>query len=559
MQVRVRSASPAYFVALQFQGGGERFTALKDYIKAVPGSKYVATAKAWALPIEMLPQAAEYARSLGAEVLDTRDAVGGDLPTLPAEFEKLKDFQKEGVRRALSSPARRWVFADETGLGKTPQAIVAARALRPRTTLIVCMAIARDLVWKDELAKWWPDHPHVECISWTRAREKGLSAAELARKELAFGAPIQIVSYALLDQVAQQPWDVIIFDEGHSLQHPDSGQSEAALALTEANPEAAVFLLSATIMPNRPQDAYGPLSVVWPHRWGELVKNKSYSYAFNHRYVQENLTDDGYRTWAGLREEHAPELAARIGAVSSRTTKKEVAHLLPSFDVRVLRIPQGGRAVEGEPVPADALPGVFKKEGRAKLSHVLNWTEEALGSASHVAILTSFRPTSRFIAACIRTKRWAKDVPVYVVNGDDPADKRAAAIRELKAQPRGVLVATMHSIGISIDLTFCTKALFAELYSRPERIIQALGRFSRLSGTVPSSCDFLVFEGGPDMKIAYALKTKTEALSELMKSGVNDDALGLLAKDPVALEAELAALTIDSDLMDFDFGDEEAA
>ena len=48
------------------------------------------------------------------------------------------------------------LLADEPGLGKTRQALMAAKDLDARTILVICPAIAVG-VWQSEVAKWRPD------------------------------------------------------------------------------------------------------------------------------------------------------------------------------------------------------------------------------------------------------------------------------------------------------------------------------------------------------------------------------------------------------------------
>ena len=48
------------------------------------------------------------------------------------------------------------LLADDPGLGKTLQTLIAARTLRVARTLIVCPAGARR-VWSGEIDRWFPD------------------------------------------------------------------------------------------------------------------------------------------------------------------------------------------------------------------------------------------------------------------------------------------------------------------------------------------------------------------------------------------------------------------
>jgi SNF2 family DNA or RNA helicase len=116
------------------------------------------------------------------------------------------------------------------------------------------------------------------------------------------------------------------------------------------------------------------------------------------------------------------------------------------------------------------------------------------------------------------------------ITGEDSPESRNALLRQAKEHTKAIVVATMHSIGIGIDLTFCTQALFAELYYRPETVIQAIGRFSRLSGKVPSSVAILCVEGTADEMLAQHLLAKIAAINKVVQPGDSEaklsDALG---------------------------------
>jgi hypothetical protein len=182
--------------------------------------------------------------------------------------------------------------------------------------------------------------------------------------------------------------------------------------------------------------------------------------------------------------------------MSSRTTKEEVAHLLPPFTVRTLT---------AQP-KAD------------KIREAVKWTTDALKESTHVAVLTHRRSTARAIAAAIPGN-------VVHVDGGISVKTRQDLLNGLKGRPGGVLVATMQSVGIGIDLTWCTRALMAELYWRPETIIQALGRFSRLSGTAPSLVDLLVIPGSLSERVSVALQAKLIDIAQLTDTAASENKL----------------------------------
>jgi len=88
-----------------------------------------------------------------------------------------------------------------------------------------------------------------------------------------------------------------------------------------------------------------------------------------------------------------------------------------------------------------------------------------------------------------------------------------------------VLVATFHSIGIGIDLTAFSPAIFAELHWSCGKITQAMGRFSRLSGAQPSLIELLAIQGTLDESIASALLSRIADINRVIKAGQSEDGL----------------------------------
>ena len=56
-------------------------------------------------------------------------------------------------------------------------------------------------------------------------------------------------------------------------------------------------------------------------------------------------------------------------------------------------------------------------------------------------------------------------------------------------------------------------------------MIQAMGRFSRLSGEVPSSCSLLVLLQTLDERIAFKLEEKLIDINATIDSGLSEEAL----------------------------------
>lgn len=421
-------------------------------------------------------------------------------------------------------------------MGKSAIAVSLAKEIKPRRCLIVCPAIVRSKWETKEIEAFWPGHPMVGVIKYGRSVK--LDAKEDLERNLSYLAPIQIVSYHLVDEVGIGPWDLIVIDEAHRAKNARTGWSKTLRSIVEANPNAAVLALTATPMADKPQDIHNILDILWPGRFGSRFR-------FQERYqlYETNEFATSGKKFYGVNPVHSLELRKRIAAVSSRTTKAEIAHLLPPFDVDVLRVKVGGKksVINAE---ADVWAALYSN-GIEKIPMVTEWAEDALESSTHISILTHHRDLANRIKTALEHRQ---DVPVYLATGEVGAEKRNEILAMAKDAPRAIVVATIDAIGIGIDMTFTPQALFAELSYKLEAMIQALGRFSRLSGTVPSSCKILVAEGTIDEVIASKLEEKVKATNEAIKAGASESmlaaSLGIQSGDDWLTELKTSIMNI---------------
>ncbi len=450
----------------------------------------------------------------------------------------LYPFQLQTVERVLKEPLRRLIVSFAPGLGKTATAIEVAKRLAAQRILVVCPAVVRT-GWLRELDQWWPEHPLALSISLGRKREKGLSKPAKARLEACYAAPVQIVSYDLLEEVDAAPWDLIVFDEGHRCKSPTTKQTKAAKRVALANPQAAMLLLTATPMANEPCDVWQQLDLLWPGRFGLLGRNGRYCFKFNTRYAQMEHNGYGWE-YHGVNELHAEELRERLKAVSTRITKQEVAGFLPPFITRQLRVGAGG--VRGDaPRSVEDYERFLVKAGEEKIGPALEWLEDAVQGSNKIVVFTYGVALAEKIAE--RCQEEFKDIPVVLITGQTTADKRQLEIDRFTNAPRAIAVCSMKSVGVGVNGLECaTDVLFAELYFRPETVEQALGRFNRLSSKEPTTVSILILEGTIDEAVAASLQAKLSAIGQTVKADGNTEKLDSALSEPESDEEFLAKL-----------------
>lgn len=429
--------------------------------------------------------------------------------------------------------------------GKTPTAIETMRLAGVQSALIICPALVRQN-WADEIEKWWSGHPVVEiidsgsqCLSYFQCYPKDsdivITSYELLKK-LAFSKePVKkydntsegYIEYEteenVLREAVKNRFQAIIIDESHYIANNRAGRAADVRAVVDANPNALLLMLTATPVTNEPKGLWYQLDTLYPHRFGTWP-------GFMKRYA--NVSSNEYTDWVvkGLNEEHAAELSQRLAAISSRVTKHEVAHLLPPFSVQTIRVPPKDRGFD----PRELLEKftrmdqhrnngdeLIRAAGEQKVDSACEQVLDALGGgATHVCVLTHLKATAAEIAAELGATK--KMPPVVLIDGNVPIAKRMEELKKARGLPRCILVATMHSVNVGIDLTAFTVCVFAELDYTPANVIQALGRFSRLSGKLPSTCILLVLSGTQDEIVASRVLNKVKDINAVIRAGQSE-------------------------------------
>ena len=490
----------------------------KDCIKAIPGSAYRPDlGKIWQLPIDALDAAREVLEFEEPE--DWEGAKDGwGKPIDPAAHK----YQSLGGWRIYFD--RTFMLNYEMGLGKTPTTIWALKQKAVSgLTLIICPASVREN-WKRELAKWWPDHPSLAVV------RSGPDWDEIGEAQIVI-ASYEMVAGKFYSKATS--WDWVVLDEIHFIKKWDSGRALAVNQIRGMNPKAGFIGLSGTPITNEPSDLWHQLDVLWPGRFGSYTK-------FCERYCGKEPQEHAPRgyVYKGLNPDRAEELKHRLSFLSQRVTKLEVAHLLPAMTVSTRYVKQ--RHLKGlDELKPEALESYQLAAGGAKIDATIEILDEARGSGqSKFAVLTHLKATAENAAAVLK----ARGYEVELVTGDTPEKERYAAFDRCRDSGKAtVLVATMHSVGIGVDLTFAQTFVFAELYWSPSVVLQALGRFQRLSGRHNVNGYFLVMEGTMEEAVARFLEKKIEAIGKVITPGAAEAAASGVVKPREETEEEMLA------------------
>ena len=251
------------------------------------------------------------------------------------------------------------------GLGKTVQAVVAARESRPSSTVVVCPASVVEN-WKREWAAW--DGP----------------------------SGLEVISYAKLIRRARTEnlrSDLVILDEAHYCKSPGAKRSKAALAVAARAKQA--WLLSGTPMPNHATELFSVFKALWPEycaEWGTTTAFKWLDF-----FCNWGESDYGPRVW-GNKPTVVSHLKPALKKIMLRRRLDEIALELPPLRVTTQYLPQdpelAGRleelGVEGDLEHMSTLRRVL---GEYKAPRVAQVLREELAEGQDMVVLYHHRDT----------------------------------------------------------------------------------------------------------------------------------------------------------------------
>lgn len=413
---------------------------------------------------------------------------------------RLWPFQREHVLKALGALPNEGAFIlnNEMGLGKSPEAIevlrLSQRDAPSRRSLVLAPAMVRE-DWRRKIDEWWPGHPEVEVVT------NGKQAAAVPDS-----AGIVVSSYGLVPKLRQMAFGAVVFDELHYLQGESAARTMVCerLLRKQATPPLALGL-TGTLISNTPLSMWKPLDVLFPGRFG--TRNQ-----FGARYCKADPTGFG-NLYHGASDVYAEELRGRLGRFTARATKADpaVQALLPPFVVQKAWTPNRQRVETAAQLVADAFANGVRK----------------------IVCLTHRRDSAESLARAIAG---AVEIPVGCVTGEQSPVVRDRELQRLGSAGAAVLCATMHAVGIGIDLTWAEEVFLVELSYSPTAVLQALGRFSRLSGRRGVRVTVLLSEGKD--AVGEALAGKIGAASAVIAPGQSEAAVSSFAQAGTSLSAE---------------------
>jgi hypothetical protein len=432
----------------------------------------------------------------------------------------LRDYQKKGVEWLLAH--RRGgiytggILADHMGLGKSLEALVAARAMQVTHNcpvfVIAPVSVLENWVREAERAEVM-----IECFSWAK-----------------MPSPLETKKY------------VLICDESHYAQNIASARTKKMLELAHHENCLATWLLTGTPLKNgRPVNLY-PLLFAVNH---PLASDK---WEYERYYCNARHKSIGSKSvWDNSGAAHLDELAVKTEDVILRRTKAECLTELPAktrlFKEAVLEASAAKqyqerirslvddyrrRAKLGEvDENAEALVtlNILRKVGSEfKVEAAIALAEELLEQGQQVVLFTEFVESAKAIASKLGG---------LLLTGDTKPEVRQGLVDKFQAGENKVFVGTIKAGGVGLTLAAASNVILVDRAWSPGDCEQAEDRTHRIGqenavfatwlqlSEIDKAIDSLLIQ--KQQRIELVLKGKRKTLQGI--NSVSDLAKELLA------------------------------
>jgi len=524
--------------------------AVVNFVKQIPGCTWDKEKRVWRAPASVVPILQKSLESLA------KFTVGAKLHMSqpPALYEgligKCRPYQVEGAKRLIENTG--YILAFSPRVGKTRTASLAGASLLANGAAKTLLFMYPNTV-KGEWQSQFKDQTGLDIYTM-----EGLTALEPAEFEriarlphLALG-----VHYELIRQNDGEDSErvkelvrlleirggkfAVIADEVHYLKNRKAGRTKIALALSRHPQCGWRWGLTGTPMRNYPRDMWAMFDFIQPGSMGSYGK-----FTVRHcggRQGEYGWVDDGVT--------NHEELAERLGAVSYRLTRQDVAGWLPASDRQVVLCNMSGTEMKkyqkqeaaigalavqamsekNSPAALNALKQLSRLTTATKLSTLLDRIDEhtqnrqvkILVFAHHHETLETawdaFEAETKYAAQPKAHPRFS--VPGFFAGGRLLPDKRKKSIEQWKAcAGPAALFANIISSGVGIDLADADTAVFLELSWVPADFLQAESRLADVhlgKRTTPPLLEYLLTKATIDEDMGLKLLNKIQAIEKVV-------------------------------------------
>lgn len=436
------------------------------------------------------------------------------------------------VVAAAAAGHRTFLLADEPGLGKTAQSLLAAEAAGAFPLLVVVPNVVK-ANWAREAARWTP--------------RRTATVVHGDGDTVDGYADIVVVNYDILDRhvgwLGTHGFRGMVLDEAHFIKNKTSQRSRHVLALSQKVRERAaaplLMALTGTPLINDIEDFRAvwqflgwiddtrprPALMAALEETGLTPADRGFSAAARRSVIDlgivrrrkvdvasdiparrvadlpVELDDEASRSVRAAEQQLAKRLLARYdAAVSARTTPVEgVDHELVRRVAAALRRDTGGET------SGDNVFSVLRRIGQAKAGLAADYAAQLARNVGKVVFFAKHVDVMDTAEATFAKR----GIGYSSIRGDQTPSVRAANIKAFLEDPEvSVIVCSLTAAGVGLNLQVASNVVLAELSWTSAEQTQAIDRVHRIGQTEPVTAWRVIATGTLDPRLAELVDEK---------------------------------------------------
>jgi SWI/SNF-related matrix-associated actin-dependent regulator of chromatin subfamily A-like protein 1 len=440
---------------------------------------------------------------------------------------KLYNHQKEGIKFLLTNNG--CLLADDMGLGKSLQSIVAALECGAKRILIVCPSAVK-INWEREINYFQNFNTSIiDSKKWEQAQFTIINYDILKNFHEVPGNNIKEEDICWDNQhLVQGNFDLVIIDEAHKLKNPKSNRGSIMTDLCVNHNIEKVWLLSGTPVANRPMDYYNLLRLIK----SPLVDNFKF---YVQRYCEgKQITTtlkNGQRKkiWLTNGASNLEELAIKTKHIYKRRLKTEIKDMPDKLIVPTYHkftdkqwreyndlweeylIERKKKKKRGEPERDLVELGLLRKfVAMEAIPDSISMAENIIEQDNKVIIFTNF--TDELLAI---QKHFGKKCVVHY--GDMTDKEKQLSVDKFQQNSKvEVFIGNIISAGVGITLTEATHVIFNSFDWVPGNNRQAEDRAYRIGQTNNVTVYYQLFEKTISIRMWETLQRKQDIIDTIM-------------------------------------------
>ena len=460
--------------------------------------------------------------------------------------KKLYQHQEEGIKFLLSRNG--CILADDMGLGKSIQSIIAALESGAKKILVVCPSSTK-INWEREINVFCDDTAIIDGKKWNDAKFTIINFDILKNfhtlhngKKPKDGEPEVILNREL----AEAGFDLAIIDEAHYLKNNESIRGKIMVELSTKHNIDKVWLLTGTPVANRPMDFFNLLKIIK----APIANNWKYfavRYCDGRQFFRTLKNGQRKQIWLTDGASNLEELANKTKNTIIRRLKTEVLDMpdkvmtpmhhildkkgLKDYDLLWEQYMEK-RKLEGKKtneLQKDLVELILLRQFIANqaIPYTIEMAENAIEMGRKVIVFTSFTDELEIIA-----NHFGKIAVKH--NGPMTSTQKQKSVDAFQNNPKvKVFVGNIKSAGVGITLTEATVVIFNSFDWVPGNNEQAEDRAFRIGQKNDVNVYYQLFDDTISSRMWIMLNNKKDVISIIMgdKKLTDDEITTLLVDD----------------------------